>query len=397
MTVVRRIVQEGGRCMPESVQSWWARRQWSKGDPSPYPIGTYRGDWERYPVLVRQYHPDLNHGITLTQIPPAAEVYLVWQCDAGHRFVATPEEQRQRPGSSRRRSTWCPDCAALAVDRTSPTPRRSIPGLDAPAMAEPEVAAPAPYSCGHPRDLRRIVAAATAHDAAPGEHVAGADRCALCERLDSGTLTRDELLAAVSPTRREQLALETNPSRRYPWVCPVGHGVYEAQIERMLQGRRCPVCTHARGGADLVAPGGAFLSEWAPKPASAAEGSLRHRLAQALDVDLGNNAVRVARPFFRHIEVWPDIVIPELQVAIEYDTTGRDGLEHVGRREDTDRRKDRLLRGVGWEVVRIRCGKLQPIGPHDLVAAGVSAKLIDRLVEELCVIRGDLIVRSYLR
>ena len=92
--------------MSEPVEMWWARRQWSKGVEVPYPIGRYRGDWERYPVLVRQYHPDLNSGITLTQVPPAAEVYLLWQCDSGHRFVATPEEQRQRPGQSRRRSTW---------------------------------------------------------------------------------------------------------------------------------------------------------------------------------------------------------------------------------------------------------------------------------------------------
>ena len=56
----------------------------------PYAVGQFRVDWERYPVLVRQFHPDLNHGITLTQVPPAADVYLLWQCDVGHQFVATP-------------------------------------------------------------------------------------------------------------------------------------------------------------------------------------------------------------------------------------------------------------------------------------------------------------------
>ena len=89
-------------------------------------------------------------------------------------------------------------------------------------------------------------------------------------------------------------------------------------------------------------------------------------------------------------------MIAELRVAIEYDTTGRDGLEHVGRREAVDRRKDRLLRAVGWEVVRIRCGRLQPIGPHDLVASAVTTKLITRLLDELRSIRGDLIVDCYL-
>ena len=65
-------------------------------------------------MLIRQYHPELNAGITLTQIPPAAEVLLLWQCDAGHLFAATPTEQRSRPGRERRRSSWCPECLALA-------------------------------------------------------------------------------------------------------------------------------------------------------------------------------------------------------------------------------------------------------------------------------------------
>lgn len=367
--------------MPERVEQWWSRRQWSKGTSVPYEIGRFRADWERYPVLVRQYHPDLNHGITLSQVPPAADVYLVWQCDSGHRFVATPEEQRQRPGTSRRRSTWCPDCAALAVRRRSPT-----------AAGAPESAATAPadpHACGHPRDPDRI-------EAAPGQAGSTDDRCYLCRRLDGAPVTRDELLSIVAPRMRRQLADETGVTRRYSWLCPVGHGSYESTVERMLGGRRCRTCLHARAAADRFEVGEAFSSPWAPATASAAEADLRHRLAARLAVDLDPNAVRVPRPFFNHVEVWPDIVIAELRVAIEYDTTGRDGLEHVGRREQTDRRKDRLLRAAGWEVIRVRCGKLQPIGPHDILASGVSATLIDRVLDELREVRGDLIVNSYL-
>ncbi|NQX11586.1 hypothetical protein HQQ80_08115 [Microbacteriaceae bacterium VKM Ac-2855] len=351
----------------ESVDLWWARRQWSKGAEVPYAVGAYREAWARYPVLIRQYHADLNHGILLTQIPPAAEVLLLWVCDAGHRFAATPEEQRARPGGSRRRSTWCPECAALAVRRRAPV-----------------AASPGRYGCGHPLDPRAIVA--------PGE-----DRCRLCLRLDHAPITRGELLELVSPGRRAALVDETKPEARYTWSCPVGHGTYEATVEKTIEGRRCVICRHARAGADAVGVGDAFVSRWAPKPASAAEARLRQGVREALDVDLTVNAVKVARPFFHHIEVWPDIVIGELKVALEYDTVGRDGLEHVGRREDIDRRKDRLLRAVGWEVIRIRIGALQPLGPHDLVAPGVSATLNDRLIDELESIRGPLLVGAYRR
>ena len=48
-------------------------------------------------------------------------------------------------------------------------------------------------------------------------------------------------------------------------------------------------------------------------------------------------------------------------------------------------------------MVRIRCGKLLPLGPHDLSASSVSGALVARLIDRLGDIRGDLIVRSYLR
>jgi very-short-patch-repair endonuclease len=267
------------RDMPESVEAWWRRRRWSKGVDVPYAVGTFRADWERYPVLARQYHPDLNAGVTLTQVPPAADVYLQWQCDAGHIFVATPSEQRNRPGGGqRRRSTWCPECSVLATGRPA---RKTRPRL---------------------------------------------------------------------------------------------HRAIAAPAERA---------------------GEAFWSANAPRPASSAEARLRQLLAERLAVDLRLNAVRVRGPFFDRFEVWPDIVIDELRIAVEYDTVGSIGVEHVGPREDGDRRKDRLLRAVGWEVVRIRCGRLRPIGPYDLVAAGVSGALLDRLLDRLAEIRGELIVRAY--
>nr|BFF13876.1 hypothetical protein GCM10025699_51790 [Microbacterium flavescens] len=106
--------------MPEPIDRWWARRQTSRGVVVPYPVGTYRQAWASFPVLVRQYRPEHNGGIVLSQIPPAADVFLCWLCDAGHLFVATPDEQRHRPGRERRRSSWCPDCSESAKPRALP-------------------------------------------------------------------------------------------------------------------------------------------------------------------------------------------------------------------------------------------------------------------------------------
>ena len=109
-------------------------------------------------------------------------------------------------------------------------------------------------------------------------------------------------------------------------------------------------------------------------------------------------AIRLRQPFFGHLEAWPDLLLPELRVAVEYDTVGRHGLEHTGQREQADARKDRLTRQAGWEVVRVRAGVLPPLGPHDVHAGGtVTGALIDRLLKELREIRGPLLVNAYLR
>ena len=266
--------------MAEPVEAWWARRQFSRGTEVPYPVGTYREAWAPFPALIRQYHPELNAGITLTQIPPAAEVLLLWQCEVGHLFAATPREQRARPGRQRRRSSWCPECLAGARPR-----------------------APAARQGAKP----------------------------LCDRTPD--------LAVGTP----------------------------------------------------------FASECAPRPGSSIEQQLRAGIGDRLAYTAGLNAVRVGRPFFDHVEVWPDIVIPELNIAVEYDSPGRHGLEHVGQREDVDRRKDRALRGAQWEVVRIRTGKLEKLGPHDLQLSTLSKRAYGMLLDEFRAIRGDLFVDAYLR
>lgn len=288
--------------MAERVEAWWARRQWSKGVDVPYAIGAYREAWAAFPALIRQYHPDLNGGIALSQVPPAADVLLLWQCDSGHRFAATPTEQRLRPGRERRRSAWCPECSELA----SPTRVPALPmreSVDAPPVSATGVLRP-----------------------------------------------------------------------RRPKKSP-------------------PLCDKT---PDLP-PGAAFVSSCAPRPASAVEDRLRADLFARLALTEGLNAVRVTRPFFQHREIWPDLVLSELRIAVEYDSIGRHGLEHVGRREQADRRKDRALRAVGWEVVRVRTGKLKPLGPHDLQLATWNRAALDRLIEAFRGIRGPLLVDAYSR
>lgn len=289
------------------MEEWWQRRQRVTGTTVPYEVGRYRDAWSPYRALVEQFRPERNGELVLSQIPPAADVYLVWVCSIGHEFVATPAEQRGRPGRARASRSWCPVCAT--------------PSLLPPAPRWPRL-----HNSG-------------------GAQPAGVDR----------TVAR----------RVEPPATAATP-----------------ELWRT---------------AEDVAPGTAFRSARASRATSAAEGRLRTLLAERLDVDLSLTAVRTRTPFFGRLEVWPDIVIAELGIAIELDTIGRNADEHVGRREVADRRKDRLLAEVGWSVIRMRCRPLRALGPDDLEVAGVSRAAVDALIGRMIETRGALLVHAYAR
>ncbi|MBT2503834.1 hypothetical protein [Curtobacterium sp. ISL-83] len=335
--------------MAEPVDAWWRRRQWSRGTAVPYAVGEFRAEWASWPVLIRQYHPDWNHGVVLSQVPPVAEVLLTWECDVGHVFVATPAEQRSRPGRERRRSVWCPECAVQAKPQRWPVLPEDWPE-----------AVPVPQ-----RAVRTV--GRQTLPAAPSRGVPSGP---------SG---------AVPSTR----ATRSGRSGRSPGSigrAPARGGGTGQSVQRTI----CPKTPRLPSGES-------FPSACAPATASAVEAELRAALSDRFAFTFDHTAIRLDRPFFDHVEAWPDIILPELRVAIEYDSTGRHGLEHVGPRQETDRRKDRAVRGVGWEVVRIRTGRLPALGPYDLQVSGISARTIERLVDTLRELRGPLFVDAYAR
>lgn len=307
--------------VPVSSEQWWARRRRVTGLDVPYAIGRYRDAWAPFTALVEQFRPDRNGELLLSQIPPAAEVYLVWVCSVGHEFVATPAEQRGRPGRSRSNRSWCPVCSTRSLlPSVSKWPRAPSASIPPPALDV---------------DLH-----------------------------NSGD--------APSLGRRRMPARRVAPSPR-----PATPDLWRSAAE--------------------VRPGVAFRSELAPRATSATEGRLRALVAERLEVDLSPTAIRVRTPFFGRLEVWPDVIISELAIAIELDTVGRNADEHVGRREQTDRRKDQLLREVGWHVIRVRCRPLRALGPDDLVVTGVSATAVTALIDRMGEVRGALFVQAYRR
>jgi very-short-patch-repair endonuclease len=109
------------------------------------------------------------------------------------------------------------------------------------------------------------------------------------------------------------------------------------------------------------------------------------------------NAIRINRTFYGKPEVWPDIIIPALRVAIEYDSPGRAKTAHRGLKEVSDREKDAALEEVGWAVIRVRADGLHPVGRHSIVCTGVTEALVDRILAMLAEIRGEAAVAALMR
>lgn len=217
--------------------------------------------------------------------------------------------------------------------------------------------------------------------------------CPLCMLLDETQRSRAELLRKVAPPYRAALARETRVGAAYEWRCPRGHDRYGATVREVLTGTACTKCrANATAPAAAVEAGVAFMKPGLRVGTSMTEQRLRVMLGERIRLHHRVNAVHIARTFYGRQEVWPDILVPQLRIAVEYDDPGRSRRAHRGLKEASDLDKDDALREVGWEVIRIRAGGLEALGPHSIVCRSLTAVAVDEVVGMMRAIRGDAAV-----
>jgi very-short-patch-repair endonuclease len=222
--------------------------------------------------------------------------------------------------------------------------------------------------------------------------------CPLCMLLAETTRSREQLLRRVAANARAALAQETRIGATYEWICSRGHSRYVATVREVLTGPGCPKCQrNARAPAARSEGGVPFMKPGLKLRTSQAEQKLRMLLGERIRLPHRVNAIRINRTFYGKPEVWPNIVIPALRVAIEYDSPGREKTSHRGLKEVSDLEKDAALDEVGWAVIRVRADGLQPVGRYSIVCTGVTRALVDEVLAMLVEIRGDAAVAALLR
>lgn len=212
--------------------------------------------------------------------------------------------------------------------------------------------------------------------------------CPICQLLASSGRSRASLEARLARAERTRFAREVQLGAEYRWICSRGHDRYVATVAAAIDGDACPKCRANARGATALREAGVAGRTGGPLPTSQAEQRLRALLEEELVIPRGVNRIRIARTFHGRNEVWPDIIIPTIKIAIEYDSPGRGGEWHRGLREASDLEKDAALREVGWDVLRVRTGGLEPLGRHSIQASGPTRKLVTELIALMESIRG---------
>lgn len=113
---------------------------------------------------------------------------------------------------------------------------------------------------------------------------------------------------------------------------------------------------------------------------SKTERQVRDKLVESgLTVHKGRSAIQCgSEPLRGNFPILtPDIIISKTKVCVEVDPA----YTHA-EKETVDKTRNNLLAAVGWQVVRLRLGGLEPIGEHDVVveSENVTKEAITALV-----------------
>lgn len=359
------------------------------------------------PEMATLWHPTKNGDLTPSDVFASNAQVVWWVCGEGHAYEASLNQRTNR------KVEWCPDCVRGKGSRTKSgnlTLASRFPNVAAiwhPTLNGPLT--PDDVDCTDerivwwlcPKDDRHAWEAdikRSARRVTPACPYC-ANRLALFE--DSLAGKDPELATQWHPTKNGDLTPDRVPADAHVmvwWKCPEGPDhEWPAPVQRRHVKRSgCRCCVNRQlsvtNRLDLNFP--AVVSQWHPTKngtltpdkviaashtmcwwlcggcgnewsatserrtvlltscrdcnvytTSKAETYLAHEMSAFVPVDLGRRTVRDLTG-----KAWQvDIVIPDMQVIVEYD-----GAFWHADREEKDREKTAALEGAGWTVLRVR-------------------------------------------
>jgi hypothetical protein len=320
-----------------------------------------------HPEPAAEWHPTLNGDLKPSDVKPASNKRVWWQCEQGHEW--------QVPPCDRRRGERCPKCAERqrSITKSTPKPGRSLVDLNPDIAAEWHQTKNAPLTaadvnpgsktkrwwkcrnCGHEWETD------------PDHRTRSKRGCPGCARAK---ISRDKSKPGPGESLAEKLpdlAAEWHPTLNDPltpwdirprgnasvwWQCRFGH-VWKAKVAPRAVGIGCPGCS-------IIG-------------VSERETRLKFEL-EAAGLAVDHEHPRIAVTGRRPVKA--DIVVPDLHLVVEYDGS----FYHSGKARG-DRNQTAALESAGWTVLRVRELPLPSIGGREVfVTPTESIKSLARKV-----------------
>ena len=225
---------------------------------------------ETYPELAREWHPELNSGLTPYLVNPGSHKKVWWLGDCGHEFNSRISDRASK-------GSGCPYCSGNRIlpgfnDLATTNPelaREWHPDLN--GDLKPEQVSPGSNkkvwwlgSCGH--EFRQVI----------NNRAGQGQSCPYCsnQKVQAGfndlATTNPELAREWHPARNSGISAQEvriGSAKKVWWLGSCGHE-WQANPGSRKKGQNCPYCSGRRsleGFNDLATTHPLLASEWHPK------------------------------------------------------------------------------------------------------------------------------------
>ncbi len=343
----------------------------------------------KFPDVAKLWHPTKNGDLTPSDVTHGASTFVWWKCPVAddHEWRDKVSERTVLKGrKGKKKPLGCPYCAGQRVSITNslatkypdiveywhPTKNGNLK----PSRITPSSNRRVWWKCPVADDHEWTAPPADIVRSKKNTDTSGCSCCAGLKVSVTNSLATifPDMVREWHPTKNGNLTPEKivgHTRRKVWWQCQKKN----EHIWHVSPGNRYQHRGHISG-----------CPECHILPRSKTEIYIGFELSHFFKVDFGDHKIRIARKLYD-----VDIKIPELNLIIEYD-----GSYWHKNKFDDDAAKTNALKGIGWEVIRVRENPLSKVTENDIQVPSqhqIKYKAdVDKLlkqIEKVCNIQID--------